>query len=238
MKRREVICCAAAACIAAPGSFVLAQPRARRVGELNPFAPDDAQQQANAKVYEQALNARGWQLDKNLVYVRRSGPRDAEGWTEAARELAAAEVDLIVTYFDTQTAAALRATRTIPVVAISGAPVELGLVQSLARPGGNLTGVSFQAHDENGRALSLLREIRPGLARIGVPLLRASPVWAAWFDSAAAAAQPAGLRVVALPAATTAAEVAPMLDAAKAERIQALTMPILPFLNSAVCVSK
>jgi putative ABC transport system substrate-binding protein len=234
MRRRALLRCTAAACIAAPAAFAAAQPRVRRVGELNPFPPDDAQQLANAAIYTQAFIARGWQLDKNLVYVKRIGPRTADGWNEAARELAAAEVELIVTYTDAQTAAALRATRTIPIVAISGAPVELGLVQSLARPGGNLTGVSFQAHDENGRALSLLREMRPGLARIGVPVMRASPVWAAWFDSIVAAAQPPGLRIVALPAATSPAELAPMLDAAKAERIEALTMPILPFLNSAV----
>jgi putative ABC transport system substrate-binding protein len=206
-----------------------AQP-AKRIGVMTPYPPDEAL----TKVVADAFKARGWELGRNPISLERTGPRDAKGWDDAARELAAAKVDLIVAYGDTTTAAAMRATRTIPIVATSSAPVELGFAQTLARPGGNVTGMSAQSQDENGRVLSLLRDIRPGLATVGIPLLRTNPVSRGWFDSFVEAARPTGIRIAALPNPASAADIAPMLDAAKAERIHALVMPMLPFLTSSV----
>lgn len=218
------------ALVCGPG---VAQSGPKRIGELSPFPLDDPTQRANAETYTDAFRQRGWVLGRNLDWLKRTGPRDAKGWDEAARELVAAGVDLIVTTTDAMTGAALRATRTTPVVGISGAPVELGFAQSLARPGGNFTGVSFQSHDENGKAIELLRGIRPGLQRIGVPVNRDHPVWRAWFDSMDRVATPAGMRMVALPPPAGAGGIAPMLDAAAGEQVQALILPTLPFLDTA-----
>lgn len=236
MNRRDLMAAFATATLIGPGNAGSAGARSavKRIGWLLPPRSNDAQEQASAWFYQEAFAARGWQVDKNLLSIRRTGPRDARGWEDAASELAAEGVDLIATVSDGSTAVALRVAPAIPIVAISGAPVELGFARSLARPGGNVTGVSFQSQDENGRALQLLREIRPGLARVGIPLARANRVWAAWFDSVVDVAQSAGIAVVALPATLSAAAIAPMLDAAKAERIHALVMPILPFLDTAV----
>jgi len=236
VNRRHWMIATAAATLVHPATLaqaqMQAQARARRIGELNPFVASPVQA-ANEKIYVEAFRQRGWELERNLHYVKRIGPRSAEGWDDSAKELVAERVDLIVTYTDRLSASALRATQTIPVVALSAAPVELGFAQSLARPGGNFTGVSFQAHDENGRVLALLREIRPGLQRIGVPRAHGNPVSVAWFDSFEAVAAPAGMRIVALPQPAAAAGIPAMLDAAARDQVQALVLPTLPFLDSA-----
>jgi putative ABC transport system substrate-binding protein len=107
-------------------------------------------------------------------------------------------------------------------------------VQSMSRPGGNVTGVSFQANDENGRVLALLRDIRPGLALVGVPVNLGELGWRIWFDGYQKPAGPAGIRMVPLPLPWTPNDIAPMLEVAVREQVQALIMPILPLLSKAV----
>jgi putative ABC transport system substrate-binding protein len=148
--------------------------------------------------------------------------------------LVEAKVDLIVAVLDGPAFAVKRATTTIPIVAISAFPVEIGLVQSMARPGGNITGVSFQAAEENGRVLSLLRDIRPGLARVGVPVQLSDPGGRIWFEGYERPAGPAGIRIVPLPLPQSPGDITPMLDAAAREQVQVLIMPILPILSKAV----
>lgn len=119
-------------------------------------------------------------------------------------------------------------------MAISFGPVKIGLAQSLRRPGGNVTGVSFQAAEENGRVLALLRDIRPGLGRVGVPVDLREAGWRIWFEGFEKPAMPAGIRIVALPLPHAPADIAPMLDAATREQVHALIVPILPVLSKAV----
>jgi hypothetical protein len=102
----------------------------------------------------------------------------------------------------------------------------------LARPGSNVTCVAFQSHEENCRVVALLREIRPGLQRIGIPKPQANTTEGAWFDSFAGAAAQASIEVVALPMPSATPEVGPMLDSTARERVQVLVMPILPFLSA------
>jgi len=130
--------------------------------------------------------------------------------------------------------AAKGATTTIPIVAMSAFPVEIGLVQSMSRPGANITGVSFQAAEENGRVISLLRDMRPGLTRVGVPVQLSDSGWRIWFEGFERPAGPVGIRVIPLPLPHSAGDIAPMLEAAAREQVQALIMPILPLLSKAV----
>src|SRR5712691_7647521 len=107
---------------------------------------------------------------QNLVMER----RDAEGQLERLPELAAQrvglKVDVIVTWSVPGTSAAQRATSTIPIVmAEAGDPVRTGLVASLARPGGNITGLSVMDPDLTGKQLQPLKEAAPKLARVAVP---------------------------------------------------------------------
>lgn len=181
-----------------------------------------------------ALHQRGWVEGRNLQFEFRDAVSDAQGLEGAARQLVKAKVDLIMAVLDGPAFAAKGATTTIPIVAMSAFPVEIGLVQSMSRPGTNITGVSFQAAEENGRVISLLRDMRPGLTRVGVPVQLSDPGGRIWFAAFQAPAGPAGIRVIPLPLPQSASDIAPMLDAAARERVQALIVPILPFLSKAV----
>jgi putative ABC transport system substrate-binding protein len=207
------------------------QPKAVR-----PRRSDSSQQASSKPGAVQAgvelLKARGWVEGRNLRFEFRDAT--TEGIESAARQLVAAKVDLILCFTDSATRAASAATTTIPIVAMSSAPVELGLVKSLGRPGGNITGASFQAAEENGRVLELLREIRPGLVRVGVPANLDNLGWRNWFEGFERPGERAGIRIVALPLPRSATDIAPMLDAAAREQVQALVMPILPFMNKAL----
>jgi putative tryptophan/tyrosine transport system substrate-binding protein len=86
-----------------------------------------------------------------------------------AEELVQLPVDVIAAYHTPAVKAAMEATKTIPIVmAPAGAPLELGLVESLARPGGNVTGLSNMEAELGGKRLEVLREAIPGLARLAV----------------------------------------------------------------------
>ena len=116
------------------------------------------------------MRERGWLVGHNFTLEYRNGGGRAERLDQAARELVALNVDLIVAWGTVDIRAAMQATRTIPIVmgVHSGDPVQAGFVASLARPGGNVTGVSPVAPELIGKRVQLLREVRPALTRIGV----------------------------------------------------------------------
>ena len=114
--------------------------------------------------------------------------------SELAAEVVRNNVDVIVTQGTPAARAAKRATNTIPIVmATSGDPVALGLVASLARPGGNVTGNTILAPDLNGKRLELIRELVPGISRIAVLANPANPATAVDIKAAQAAAKGLGL---------------------------------------------
>ena len=116
------------------------------------------------------MRERGWVVGQNITLDYRNGGGRAERLQEAAQELVALDVDLIVAWGGVDIRAAMQATRTIPIVmgVHSGDPVGSGFVASLGRPGGNVTGVSPVAPELIAKRVELLREVRPGLTRIGV----------------------------------------------------------------------
>jgi ABC-type uncharacterized transport system substrate-binding protein len=114
------------------------------------------------------LRELGWiDRDKAIIEFRHTGG-DRERITQFATELIGLNIDVIVT-FSTTVAAAKRATDTIPIVfQTSQDPVRSGFVASLARPGGNITGVTFLYDDLAGKRLELLKEVIPGLSRAAI----------------------------------------------------------------------
>jgi len=137
----------------------------RRIGVLSPFAPSDAAPWH--KAFRQGLRELGWIEGKNISieYRYAEGPADLPA---LAAELVRLKVDVIVTSA-TGTQPAKEATRTIPIVMASNAdPVVMGMVASLARPGGNLTGLSQISSELAGKRLQLLKEIVPTLSRVAV----------------------------------------------------------------------
>jgi putative ABC transport system substrate-binding protein len=139
-------------------------PRVPRVGVLvgaaspHPFA--DA--------FRRGLQTLGYQEGQNIALEIRYTGGQADRAAELAAELVRLRVDVIVTHFTQTTRAALAATRTIPIVMVVGAPVESGFVASLARPGGNATGLSGMDAEIAGKRLQILHELNPRLERVAI----------------------------------------------------------------------
>lgn len=171
---RRSFCRASLSILIAPG-IALAQgsTRMRRIGILEPGAPETPE-----SIWKQAepLRELGWVEGQNLNVERRYANNQAEALQQLAEELVRARVEVIVTAGTPATVAAKRVTKTIPIVMRSVAdPVGLGLVASLARPGGNVTGFSWQGPEVDSKSLSLLKELLPALQRIGVLTPDAQP---------------------------------------------------------------
>ena len=173
MDRRTFIGVVATGMIAAP-LIARAQPTApvRRIGWLSPS------QSTTTELEQQslALRERGWIEGQNLLIERRYNNGKAELFRPLAEELVRLKVELIVTQGTPPALAAKNATQTIPIVIwSSGDPVLTGLVASLARPGGNITGYSIVSPELNAKRVSLLRELLPGLQRIGMLEVSTNP---------------------------------------------------------------
>ena len=177
MDRRTFIGAVAAGMIAAPlAASAQTATTVRRIGALFLTAQ---QTQADLEVEDAALRALGWVEGKNLLVERRYAER-AELLRPFAEELVRLKVEIIVTWGTAPTLAAKRATTTIPIIIGSaGDPVTTGLVASLARPGGNITGFSIVGPEIDAKRLSLLRELVPGLQRVGVLENSANPYYRA-----------------------------------------------------------
>jgi putative ABC transport system substrate-binding protein len=125
---------------------------------------------ANLSAFRQGLAELGYVEGQNFVIEYRSADGRAERFSDLATELVRLKVDVIVTRGTPAALAAKRATQAIPIVmASSGDPVVEGIVASLARPGGNVTGLHIIGPPElGGKRLQLLKEVVPGSSRIGV----------------------------------------------------------------------
>jgi putative ABC transport system substrate-binding protein len=118
--------------------------------------------------FRHGLRARGYVEGQTMVLEVRRAEGRLDRLLDLATELVQRQVDLLVAVGTPAAHAAQHATRTIPIVALMGDPVEMGLVASLARPGGNLTGVSAQATAVSGKMLELLKEAVPQASRVAV----------------------------------------------------------------------
>jgi len=152
----------------------------------------------------QGLRELGYVEGKNVVIEYRYAERKLDRLRELAFELVRRQVDVIVTVGTTGALAAKRATTIIPIVmGNTGDPVGRGLVASLARPGGNITGLSGLAPDLAGKQLELLKEAVPRLVRVGVFWSPTDPGSTATFTETKLAAQRLGVQVQSLEVRTT-----------------------------------
>jgi putative ABC transport system substrate-binding protein len=164
MSRRS-FCWTLAGVLVAPGvAIAQASKVVRRIGVLEPGPPDPP-----GWLWKEAepLRELGWVEGQNLHVERRYDNGRLEAQQALAEELVRAKVEIIVTGNTATTLAAKRATTTVPIVFRAGDPVLLGLVASLARPGGNLTGFSLAGPEVIAKSLSVLKELLPRLQRIG-----------------------------------------------------------------------
>jgi putative ABC transport system substrate-binding protein len=149
--------------------------------------------------FREGLNALGYEEGRNIVVEYRWAEGKYERFPALIAELLAAKVDVLVTAGTPAAVAVKKATATVPLVMVAvGDPVETGLVPSLARPGGNLTGLSSIAPDLEGKRLELLREFAPALALVGVFFNPANPFHTVSMRQARKAAGALGIRLLPL----------------------------------------
>jgi putative tryptophan/tyrosine transport system substrate-binding protein len=160
-------------------------PKVPTIGYLGPLPAESADSLERAPVenleaFRQGLAALGYMEGQNVVIEHRSTDQGEAELREAAAELVRLRVDVIVTTGVPSTLAAKAATSAIPIVFVSaGDPVGAGLVASLARPGGNVTGLASLNPELTGKRLELLAQVVPGLRRVAFlwdPLTPASNV--------------------------------------------------------------
>ena len=152
-------------------AWAQSQPAAKlyRIGLLLPNTPEIAARNPRTNAFLQGLRELGLVEGRNVVIERRFAGQQLDRLNDLALELAALRVDVIVTATAPSALAARRATATIPIVMLDpGDPVGLGLVPSLARPGGNVTGVTSIAPELASKRLALLKETVPATSRVAV----------------------------------------------------------------------
>ena len=168
MKRREFITLLGGAAAVWPMAVRAENPsKLPTIGFLGAATPAVASQWVNAFV--KRLAELGWIEGRTVAIEYRWADARAERYAEIAAEFVALKVDVIVTWASAPVLAAKQATTLVPIVfAAQMDPVGAGVVTSLARPGGNVTGMSIQQTDTSGKRLELLREVVPGLRRLAI----------------------------------------------------------------------
>jgi putative ABC transport system substrate-binding protein len=170
MRRREFITLLGGAAAAWPWAVRAQQgERMRRIGMLLPATADDPVFQTWVGAFLQGLALLGWTIGRNVrIDTQWAGPNAGDIRRHAA-ELVALAPDVILAHNAAVVAALLQMTRTVPIVfAVAGDPVGAGLVDSLARPGGNVTGFMSYEFSEVGKRLELLKQIAPNVMRAAV----------------------------------------------------------------------
>jgi putative tryptophan/tyrosine transport system substrate-binding protein len=183
MRRRDFIVLAGGAVAGWPRSARAQQgERVRRVGVLLPAAADDLQYQTWVGAFLQGLAQLGWLIGRNVRIDTRWATTNAAEVRRHAAELAALAPDVILAHGASSVVALQQATRTVPIVfPVAVDPVGAGIVDSLARPGGNATGFMTIEYSLGGKWLELLKQIAPGMTRVAVLRDPANPGGPALF---------------------------------------------------------
>ena len=193
MERRAFLALATGGLLAAP-AVAPAQPAAQapRIGflwggTLNPSL---------LREFEDALRARGWVSGWNITIEHRAAEGRSERLPQLAAELVQARVSVILTSYSPSTQAAKKASGTIPIVMLgNGDPVRYGLVTNLARPEGNVTGLSVLVNEVSIKLIELLKEAAPKTERVAVFVNQTNPGAAPFLADLMSAAPRLGIKV-------------------------------------------
>ena len=201
MDRRAFLLTALAGALAGPLAAGAQQAgKVQRIGYLLGTSPTVSSRPV--ETFRQGLRGLGWVEGENVVIEYRSSEGRYDRLPDLAADLVRLKVDVITAVGTAATAAAKNATRTIPIVMIGvGDPVGLGLIASLARPGGNVTGLSFSVGMETaGKGLELLKEALPKVRRVAVLTNPANPGQPLALKNVKAAARSLGMQLQLLEA--------------------------------------
>ncbi len=193
MNRRDSILALATLGVASPAAFAQQHGRVWRVGFLSPVTASSISE--NVDAFLKGMRDLGYVEGKNLLIEWRFADGQSERLPGMATDLAQSKVDVIVAAASPAISAARKATTTIPIVmATTGDPVGSGFVKSLARPGGNVTGLSNMGADIGSKLFGLLYSAVPKLARVGVMVTPTSTIYLEIWESVRTAAARAGVK--------------------------------------------
>src|SRR5215471_17694890 len=227
MKRREFITLIGGAAVLWPRAAAAQQGRLPVVGVLRPNRKDVLE--AFAEPFRRYMKAIGWDEGRNIHFLFVWMEARSERAPVLAGELVAQNVDLIVSFGDPAIRAAQRATQTIPIIGMTDDMVGSGLAASLARPGGNTTGVSILASELDVKRLEILHEFIPQARRIAV---LADPTTISTRAQLASAARDLGVELVPFEAQSPDG-ISRMLDDIAAAKVDAVNVLASPLLNLA-----
>ena len=199
MKRRDFIALLGASAIAWPLSVVAQSPdRKWKIGVLWGFTATDPEWSQRFGTFSQALQELGWAEGKNIAFEIRHAIGKADQLPALAVDLVTAKVDVIVVNTVGLADLAHRVTTTIPIVVASGGDLEgSGLVTSLARPGGNVTGLQILSPTLMSKRVELLKELVPELTRLAIilPITPAAIITSRYIEVIEQAAHALGIQV-------------------------------------------
>jgi putative ABC transport system substrate-binding protein len=171
--------------------------QAGKVPRIGVLWPDSAPA-VRIEEFRQGLRDLGYVEGQNVAIEYRYADGKRDRLPELAAELVRLKVDVIVALTTLAARPAKQATKTTPIVMISGDPIETGLITSLARPGGNVTGLTFLSPDLVGKRMELLKEVVPRLSRVAILWDSEGPAKRVEFKEAEAAAPTLGLQIQSL----------------------------------------
>jgi putative ABC transport system substrate-binding protein len=181
MRRRDFIATLGAAALP-PAARAQQRERVRRIGVLLPSTADDEVFHLRLAAFHQGLALSGWNIGRNVSIETRWATTNPAEIRRHAAELAALAPDVVLAFAASTVGAMLQATRSVPIVFPGAAdPVAAGFVDSLARPGGNVTGFLLFEYGMSGKLLELLKQIAPDVTRAAVLRDPATPTGPAQF---------------------------------------------------------
>jgi putative ABC transport system substrate-binding protein len=195
MERRAFITLFAGAAVARPLIALAQSDRMRRIGVLMSYPENDSQGVLRATTFRRELEKLGWTIGGNLQINYYWGTGDADWARSAAVQVLREAPEVMLANGDPAAKAAHDSTRAVPIIVIAGDPVGDGLVQSLAHPGGNLTGFAVTEPSLGAKLLAMLKQVAPRVARVGILVNADSPNHKITSGLAVAAAPRMGIEV-------------------------------------------
>lgn len=222
LPRRAFITLLGGAAAAWPLAVRAQRGKSARIGVL---ALTSADAQSVGRALREGLSELGYAEQQNFTFEFRSADGNADRLSDLAAELVRLPVDVIVATFTPCALAAKRATTTIPIIMAAVAdPVGAGLVQSLARPGGNITGFSNMAAETAGKSIEFLRDMLPSLRRVAVLANPVDPFTRQLLEQVHLAGRTAGIEIAPVVMASGSNDVEASFAVMKKERAEAVVV--------------